>query len=203
MAKAKSALGMSTKVSSRKAVYLIVENLGSNRYYVGSSIDIDRRFMSYYNKQRGKRIIDYSLNKHGFNNFSKHIFELPNDITNYEMMLWEGFYIKLFGSYHYKNDLGMNLMETPTEVPSHNQNARNKISLANKGVKKEWLSKNNLNNKYALGRTGAKHPNSKKILFTPENKTFESIKDCSDYLRISRQAIRYKLNINHKDYKLI
>lgn len=190
-------------MSSRKAVYLIVENVGSNRYYVGSSIDIDRRFMSYYNKQRGKRIIDHSLNKHGFNNFSKYIFELPNDITNREMMLWEGFYIRLFGSYHYKNELGMNLMETPLEVPSHNQNARNKISLANKGIKKEWLSKNNLNNKYALGRTGAKHPNSKKVLFIPENKIFDSFQDCANYICVSRTTIRDRINSKHKDFKLI
>ena len=148
-------------------------------------------------------MIDYSLNKYGFDNFYKHTFELPNDITKHEMMLWEGFYIRLFGSYHYKNELGMNLMETPLEVPSHDQNARNKISLANKGAKKQWLSINNLNNKYALGRTGAKHPNSKKILFIPQNVIYDSIKDLSDYLRISRQAIRYRLNINHKDYKLI
>lgn len=186
-----------------KGIYLIMEKTDNNRYYVGSSIDIHRRMKGYYQKQRADRFIDRSLNKYGFSSFYKHIFYFPDDISKNELRLWEGFYIRLFGSYYFENEMGMNLVKNPQEAPSFDENSRRKISIANKGLKKEWLSEKNKNNKFCQGRTGEKHPMSKKVLYIPENKVFHSFKDCADYICVSRTTIKDRINSNHKDYKLI
>ena len=43
---------------SKKAVYILMESSQTNKYYVGSSMDLSTRFKSYNRKQRGNRIID-------------------------------------------------------------------------------------------------------------------------------------------------
>jgi len=196
MAKAKT-------TSSQKGIYILVENSGSNKYYVGSSMDLDTRFKSYGRKQRGKRIIDYALNKYGFDSFIKYVIPFKNDTTEYELRMWEGFYIRLFGSYHKENEDGMNLVKNPNLAPSTDEEVRKKISAATKGIKKKWLSERNKNNKYAQGRTGELHPLSKKILILQTGQIFESIKDAADFYNMSRQGMRYRINNNPHIYKYL
>ena len=124
---------------SRKAVYILMESSQTNKYYVGSSMDLSTRFKSYNRKQRGNRIIDNSLNKYGFDSFYKYVVNFEDSIKEADLRLWEGFYIRLFGSYHYENEDGMNLVKNPNTAPSMDENVKKKISNKCKGIKKEWL----------------------------------------------------------------
>lgn len=212
------------KVSSNKYIYffdLLSHNEG--RTYVGSTININKRFYLYKNN-KDKRFCTNTIEKYGFDNFYKLIIDL-GDISYEEMLLWEQFYIGLFGTYHKENKNGMNLVRNPTKAISKDplvakkisesrkghimlESTKQKISNTNKGkvhigVKRPYLSERNKKIKPALGRVGDKHPMSKKVLYIPENKLFHSFTDCATYLCVSRPTIKNRINSNHKDYKLI
>lgn len=193
------------------------------RTYVGSTININKRFY-LYRTNKDKRFCTNTIAKYGFDNFYKLIIDL-GDISYNEMLLWEQFYIGLFGTYNKDNKDGMNLVRNPKIAISKDPLVAKKISETHKGkiltekhkesislgtkgkihigTKRPYLSERNKIVKPALGRTGDKHPLSKKVLFVPENKIFNSFKDCADYLCVSRTTIRNRINENHKDYKLI
>jgi hypothetical protein len=141
------------------------------------------------------------------------------------MLLWEQFYIGLFGTYNKDNKDGMNLVRNPTKAISKDPLVANKISKTHKGkilsekhkesiriatkgkinlgVKRPYLSQRNKLIKPALGRTGDLHPMSKKVLYIPENKIFESFQDCANYLCVSRPTIKNRIISKHKDFKLL
>ena len=193
------------------------------RTYVGSTKNIKKRFREYTN-YNDKRFCTNTIKKYGFENFYKLIIQL-GDVSYKEMLLWEQFYIGLFGTYHKENKHGMNLVRNPTEAISKDPLVAKKISLSrtgqkmaestklkisnlfkgkiNVGVKRPYLSERNKTIKPALGRVGDKHPMSKKVLYIPENKIFHSFQDCADYICVSRPTIANRINSNHKDYKLI
>jgi group I intron endonuclease len=193
------------------------------RTYVGSTININKRF-SDYKRNIDKRFCTRTVNKYGFDNFYKLIIDLGNVSYN-EMLQWEKFYIGLFGTYHKENKDGMNLVKNPTKAISKDPLVAKKISEARKGaimleetkekirktskgkinvgVKRPYLSERNKIIKPALGRTGDKHPLSKKVLYIPENIIFNSYQDCANYLCVSRPTIKNRVNSNHKDYKII
>lgn len=193
------------------------------RIYVGSTINTSKRFTEY-KTSKDKRYSTRTINKYGFDNFYKLIIDLGNVSYN-EMLQWEKFYIGLFGSYYKENKNGMNLVKNPTKAISKDPLVAKKISdtktgkklsenhkeaikkgtkgIVNIGTKRPYLSERNKIVKPALGRTGEKHPLSKKVLYVPENKIFESFKDCATYLCVSRPTIKNRVNSNHKDYKLI
>ena len=62
----------------KSGIYLI-RNLENNKYYVGSCIDIRRRFKEYFNVnhllRRGKLPICGALSKYGYSTFSVEIIE--------------------------------------------------------------------------------------------------------------------------------
>lgn len=193
------------------------------RTYVGSTINLSKRFYEYRNT-KSKRFASFAINKYGFDNFYKLIIDL-GDISYEEMILWEQFYIGLFGTYNNDNKNGMNIVRNPNKAISKDPLVAKKISETHKGkvltekhkesirlgtkgkvnigTKRPYLSERNKIVKPALGRTGDKHPMSKKVLFVPENKIFSSFQDCADYLCISRTTVRNRININHKDFKII
>jgi group I intron endonuclease len=212
------------KVSSNKYVYffdLLSHNEG--RTYVGSTINLHKRFYEYRNT-KSKRFASSAIKKYGFDSFYKLIIDL-GDITYSEMILWEQFYIGLFGTYNKENKDGMNIVRNPNIAISKDPLVAKKISIARKGqkmaeatkiklsniskgkmhigVKRPYLSERNKIVKPALGRVGEKHPMSKKVLYVPENKIFYSFQDCATYLCVSRPTIKNRINSNHKDYKLI
>ena len=188
---------------SRKAVYILMESSQTNKYYVGSSMDLITRFKSYNRKQRGNRIIDNSLNKYGFDSFYKYVVNFEDSIEESDLRLWEGFYIRLFGSYHYENEDGMNLVKNPNTAPSMDENVKKKISNKCKGIKKEWLSIRNKDNKFGLGRKGSLSAVSKKVLCLKNNIIFESITEASKFYNISRPGMAYKIKNNENLFKLI
>ena len=73
----------------------------------------------------------------------------------------------------------------------------------NIGIKRPYLSERNRLVKPALGRTGEKHPMSKKVLYLPDNQVFNSIKDASDYFGISRPGMAYKIKTQPLTYKYL
>lgn len=193
------------------------------RTYVGSTSNIKKRFTAYKNC-KDNRYVTNSIKKYGFNNFYKLIIDLGN-ISYKEMLLWEKFYISLFGTYNKTNENGMNLVANPSYAISKDPLVAKKISDAHKGkkltiehinaikkgtkgivnvgMKRPYLSERNKIIKPALGRHGEKHPMSKKVLYVPENKIFESITDCALYLNVSRPTIRNRVLANNINYKLI
>lgn len=195
----------------------------NGRTYVGSTININKRFREYKNNS-DKRFATNCINKHGFDNFYKLIIDL-GDVSYKEMLLWEQFYIGLFGTYHKDNKHGMNLVRNPNFAISKDPLVAKKISdthkgkilteshkeairkstkgLINIGIKRPYLSERNKIVKPALGRTGEKNPMSKKILYIPDNKIFDSLTDCGSYLCVSRVTIKNRINSKHKDFKLI
>jgi group I intron endonuclease len=218
MAKAK---GISD--SDNQCVYLLNRLVGEPKAYVGSTFNYKRRFAAYKNNS-GKAYIEKVINKHGWNSFQKIIINVKVD-SEKELRLWEGFYISLFGTYKDNNpDFGMNIVQYPTLAISTDplvskkisesmkgkvlsEETKNKIKLntkgINKGVKRPYLSERNKIIKPALGRTGSKHPLSKKILYVPDDIIFESIKDLADYLGITRPAARSRIKYNPKIYKFL
>jgi group I intron endonuclease len=193
------------------------------RTYVGSTKNLSKRFYQYRNNN-DNRFSTKTINKYGFDNFYKLIIDL-GDITYEEMLLWEQFYIGLFGTYNKDNKDGMNLVRNPTKAISKDPLVANKISKTHKGkilsekhkesiriatkgkinlgIKRPYLSQRNKLIKPALGRTGDLHPMSKKVLYIPENKIFESFQDCANYLCVSRPTIKNRIISKHKDFKLL
>lgn len=194
----------------------------NGKMYVGSTINIDKRLRDY-NRPISTRLVTNTINKYGFKNFYKLIINL-GDVSKEDMLKWEKFYIALFGTYNYDNKNGLNIIQDPTIAFSkekivsknialsrkgmklsekHKESIRNGTKGINKGKKRPYLAERNKIVKPTLGRTGEKHPMSKKVLYVPENKIFYSFKDCADYICVSRTTIRNRVLSNHKDFKLI
>jgi hypothetical protein len=193
------------------------------RTYVGSTINIKKRF-NEYRTNKENRFATNSIRKYGFDNFYKLVINLK-DVTYKEMLLWEQFYIGLFGTYHKENENGMNLVRNPTKAISKDPLVAKKISDSKKGVKmseenkekirlgtkgkihlgvkRPYLSERNKLTKPMLGVIGENNPSSKKIFYGPENKIFNSRKELGDYLNLTAQAITYRMRIYPNDYKYI
>ena len=205
-------------------VYLINKINGDPKGYVGSTININNRFKAYKSKLKNT-YIERSITKNGWDAFQKIIISI--DVKNEkELRLWEGFYIGLFGTYKNNNPkFGMNIIKNPTLAISRDPLVAKKISETktgcklseetkekiktstkgkiNIGVKRPYLSERNKIVKPALGRTGSKNPMSKKVLYIPENKIFESITELSIYFGITRQAVKYRIKHNVLKYKCL
>lgn len=221
MAKGKGTTDSSESIN--ECVYLLNRLSDEPKAYVGSTINLKRRFAAY-KKNSSKTYVEKVINKHGWDSFQKIIINVRAN-SEKELRLWEGFYISLFGTYKYDNpEFGMNIVQYPTLAISTDplvskkisesmkgrvlsDKTKDKIKLStkgiNKGSKRPYLSERNKQIKPALGRTGSKHPLSKKILYIPENKIFESIKDLSNYLGITRPAARSRIKYNPKMYKFL
>lgn len=188
-------------------VYLLLKNDDEPKGYVGSTMDFDTR-MKCYRHNSSDMLIEKEIEKSGFDSFQKIIIPIDTK-SRKELEIWESFYIKLFGTYIEDNfDFGLNKVKEPHKGSSSEDSVKKAISKSTKGkihvgVKRPYLSERNKIVKPALGRTGENHPLSKKLLYVPENKLFESIKDCGDYFEVTRQAIRYRIKQNPKIYKLI
>jgi group I intron endonuclease len=202
---------MAKSISSNKekieCVYLLLKNDNEPKGYVGSTKDFDTRMKCYRHNQR-RMLIEEEIEKNGFDSFDKIIIPVKTN-SKKELERWESFYIKLFGTYVGDNpDFGLNKVEEPHRGSSSEETTKLAISKSTKGkihlgVKRPYLSERNKIVKPALGRTGEKHPMSKKLLYVPDNKIFNSIKDCGDYFGVSRQAIKSRIKYNPKIYKLV
>jgi len=212
-----------TKSSGEQCVYLLNKMVGEPGAYVGSTVNKYKRFKAY---QSGldNTYIERSITKNGWNAFQKVEIDVKAS-SEKELRVWEGFYIRLFGTYKNDNpEFGMNLVKDPVLAISKDPEVAKKISESRKGqtlseehkqkiregtkglncgVKRPYLSERNKVVKPALGRTGSKNPMSKKLLYVPDNKVFESIKDAGDYFGVTRQAIRSRIKYNPLKYKYL
>jgi predicted GIY-YIG superfamily endonuclease len=206
-----------------QCVYLLNKIVGEPRGYVGSTTNKYKRFKAYQSGLGGT-YIERSITKNGWDAFQKIEIDVKAS-TEKELRAWEGFYIKLFGTYKNENpEFGMNIVKDPVLAISKDPEVARKISESMKGrslseetkikirkatkginigVKRPYLSERNKITKPALGRTGSQHPMSKKVLYVPENKIFESIKDVGDYFGVTRQAILSRIKYNPLKYKYL
>jgi group I intron endonuclease len=206
-----------------ECVYLINKLEGNPAAYVGSTINTKKRFSAYKSGIKNT-YVERSISKHGWDNFQKLLIEVDAKDEK-ELRMWEGFYIGLFGTYKEDEpDFGMNLVRYPTLAISKDpvvakkisvtktgramsEECKQKISNTTKGklhvgTKRPYLSERNKVVKPTLGRTGDKHPMSKKLLYTPNNILFDSIKDAADYFGVTRQAMRSRIFYKPNLYKL-
>ncbi len=209
------------KVSGAECVYLINKLIGDPSAYIGSTINKNKRFKSYVNKHP-KRYVEYSIKKYGWDSFQKIEIDV-NAKDEKELRMWENFYIGLFGTHKDENPgFGMNIIRNPTLAPSKDKEVAKRISASKKGkkmseeqkqkiskstkgivnigIKRPYLSERNKIVKPALGRTGDKHPMSKKIFYVTDNKIFNSLTEAGDYFGISRQAVRSRIKYNPEIY---
>jgi predicted GIY-YIG superfamily endonuclease len=210
--------------SNKECVYLLNKLLGKPSAYVGSTLNKIKRF-SAYKAGKTETYIERSITKNGWDAFQ--LIEIyVNASDEKQLRAWEKFYIGLFGTY--KNDnpgFGMNVVRNPVLAISKDPIVAKKISEAaknrivseesklkrsnsmkgrvNVGVKRPYLAERNKIVKPALGRTGEKHPMSKKILHIPSNQTFDSIKEAGDYFGISRPGMRYRIEQNQNIYRYL
>jgi hypothetical protein len=206
-----------------QCVYLLNKMVGEPGAYVGSTVNKYKRFKAY---QSGldNTYVERSITKNGWDAFQKVEIDVKAS-SEKELRTWEGFYIRLFGTYKNDNpEFGMNIVKDPALAISKDPGVARKISESHRGkslseetkikirkatkginigIKRPYVSERNKITKPALGRTGSEHPMSKKVLYVPENKIFESIKDVGDYFGVTRQAIRSRIKYNPFKYKYL
>lgn len=203
-----------TSKAGEQCVYLLNRLVEEPKAYVGSTVNKYKRFKAYCSGL-SNTYIERSVKKHGWDAFQKIEINV-NASTEAELRAWEGFYIGLFGTYVNDNEeFGMNLVRHPTLAISKDPEVAKKISKSKKGmiwseesklklsnstkgkvnigIKRPYLSERNKIVKPALGRTGEKHPMSRKVLYVPENQIFNSIKEAGDYFNISRPGMAYRI----------
>ena len=212
-----------SKSSGEQCVYLLNKMVGEPGAYVGSTVNKYKRFKAY---QSGldNTYVERSITKNGWDAFQKVEIDVKAS-SEKELRAWEGFYIRLFGTYKNDNpEFGMNLVKDPVLAISKDPEVAKKISESrkgqrlseehkqkiregtkgiNSGVKRPYLSERNKSVKPALGRTGSKNPMSKKLLYVPENQLFESITDAAQYFGVSRPAIASRIKYNPTIYKFV
>jgi group I intron endonuclease len=206
-----------------QCVYLLNRIVGEPKAYVGSTVNKYKRFKAY---QSGltTTYVERAITKNGWDVFQRIEIDVKAS-TEKELRAWEGFYIKLFGTYKNDNpDFGMNIVKNPKLAISKDPVVAKKISESKKGksywseesklklsnstkgkvnvgIKRPYLSERNKIVKPALGRTGEKHPMSKKVLHIPDNQVFNSIKEAGDYFGISRSSMRHRIETQPSIYR--
>lgn len=83
-------------------VYLLINTI-TNKVYIGQTTNFNSRMKSYEYSKKQQYKIHYSIRKHGWNNFEKHIIDISTNQDELNML--EQFYIDKFKSV----DFGYNL----------------------------------------------------------------------------------------------
>jgi len=187
-------------------VYKITSPTG--RIYIGSTININKRFNKYKNLHCKKQPKLYnSLKKYGAEN---HKFEIES-----KCFLEKMFYLEWFFGHHYNvlnYEVGLNL-----SLPNENDTYQNisdetklKMSKSGKGKRagekhvffgkkfsKEYCEKIRLGHKGKCKR--GQNPHAKKVFCTETNKIWNCCKDASEELNINYGTLKSFLNGNRKN----
>lgn len=120
-----------------------IENKINNKYYIGSSKNIEHRFIMHKSALKHNRhkniLLQRAINKYGIDNFDFSILEI---VKEYELILKEQYYIDMANKqFLYNISL---LAGRPMTGLKHSLESREKIS------------KSRIGNKYALGTTHKK-----------------------------------------------
>jgi group I intron endonuclease len=169
----------------------------SKKIYVGQSIDIERRFKEYKKLQCNQSLKLYnSLKKHGYEN---HIFEILEECSKPQLNEKEENYILSFNSHI--DGLNIKLASKPAwtgkKRPEHSEFLKKNGSglsyirtQEHKDNLKEKLSGKKLSKelceKISKNKIGKK---TKKIICIETQQIFNSIKECSENLNISKGCI--------------
>jgi group I intron endonuclease len=169
----------------------------SKKIYVGQSIDIERRFKEYKKFQCNQSLKLYnSLKKHGYEN---HIFEILEECSKSQLNEKEENYILSFNSHI--DGLNIKLASKPAwtgkKRPEHSEFLKKNGSglsyirtQEHKDNLKEKLSGRKLSKelceKISKNKIGKK---TKKIICIETQQIFNSIKECSENLNISKGCI--------------
>lgn len=180
----------------------------SGKIYVGQSIDIERRFISYKNLNgvKGQKALQNSFFKHGVEN---HIFEIIEECSiknlNDRERYWQDFYNVL------KHGLNCKLTKSNDKSGLIPEKIREKISKSHIGIKPDLQTrlkmsesaknrpKRNYSEEHKLniskGNKGKKRTKeqliklSKKVINTETNIIYECVQDAADFLNIKKSTL--------------
>ena len=193
-----------------------------NKFYIGQSIDIDKRFKQYQSlcNSKSQTKLYRSLNKYGVEN---HIFEVIEECDLELLNERERFYQDLYDVLN--NGLNCKLTNTADKSGKLSEETKINISKGNIGKKRTEEQKQNISNslkgrkipeevclkmkhnalnmseetklKMSNSRKGGKNPLSKKVICTNTLKIWDSITECSNDLGIRMKLLSRYLNNNH------
>lgn len=188
----------------------------SNKVYIGQSIDIEKRFYYYSIKSclKQKRLYN-SLLKYGF---ESHLFEIIEECTIEELNKKERYYQEFYNVLG-KNGLNCVYQCTKEKRRVISQEMKNKISLANKGIKNGMYgikhseefkaqrknykhTKENIK-KISERSKGGNNPNAKIVLDLGTGIFYPCVGDAAFVLGINRDTLKQRLNgrrTNKTDY---
>lgn len=114
-----------------------VKNIINNKLYIGSSIDIDRRFKDHKRLLKGEYhyniFLQRSWNKYGEGNFIFEIIEILSDDHN--LIEREQFYIDKYESYNKNKGYNILKVANTRKGIKHTKETKKKISIAMKNTK--------------------------------------------------------------------
>jgi group I intron endonuclease len=180
----------------------------SGKIYIGQSIDIERRFVSYKNLNgvRGQKALQNSFFKHGVDN---HIFEILEECSIEELNNLERYYQDLYNVL--KDGLNCKLTKSDDKSGVICEKIRKKISNSHLGItpdlktrlkmsesaknrpKRNYTKEHKL--KISKGNKGKKRTKeqliklSKKVIDTETNIIYECVQDAADFLNIKKSTL--------------
>ena len=194
----------------------------SSKIYIGQSINIEKRFLSYSKLLRCKTQIKLfrSFLKYGVSN---HKFEIIEECEIDKLNERERYYQDLYNVLN--NGLNCKLTNTADKSGKLSEEVKTNISKGNIGKKRTEEQKQNISNslkgrkipeevrlkmkhnalnmseetklKMSNSRKGGKNPLSKKVICTKTLKVWDSITECSNDLGIRMKLLSRYLNNNH------
>jgi group I intron endonuclease len=191
----------------KSGIYKIVNEV-TGKCYVGSSIDIDRRWGQHRNSlQKDKHLTPHlqnSVNKHGLNNF---VFEVVEECVSNMLIEREQFWIDVLDSY----DNGYNARpKAESRIGTKlSEEHKQKISEAHKGKPKTKEHKDSMSKSrkgdtpWNKGKKGVQIPSEetkKKLSLVLKGKTYEEIygKEKAEEMKQKRRKKRKPMSEEQK-----
>lgn len=177
----------------------------TNRVYIGSSINIEKRKDKYRRLGCKKQTRLYnSLIKYGWEN---HIFEILEECSNVELLKRELFYGTLFNVLDKTIGLNCKLPKINDSVKIISDETITKMSLAQKGkrasietkIKMSNSQKGRKHNDYTKLKQRQSNNNLKLILDLSTGIYYDGTKEASIAIGLNRHTLKNKLNGNRKN----
>ena len=180
----------------------------SGKIYVGQSIDIERRFVSYKNLNgvRGQKALQNSFFKHGVDS---HIFEILEECSIEELNNLERYYQEFYDVL--KHGLNCKLTKSNDKSGLIPEKIREKISKSHIGIKPNLQTRLKMSEsaknrakrtyteehklKISIGNKGKKRTKeqliklSKKVIDTETNIIYECVQDAANFLNIKKGTL--------------
>jgi group I intron endonuclease len=157
-----------------------ITNINNNRCYIGSSIDIHKRWNEHKNNLRKNKhdnnFLQNSWNKHGEDSFLFEIIEIVND--NKFLIIREQFYLDKMKSLNRVNTYNICLFANSMLGFKHSDESKNKMSESRIGNKNSlgYKHTDNTKNKMSKSHIGTKHQKDTIIKMVNKKRKTTSIK---------------------------